>query len=115
MKTSAPRKDQRRAAHNGPPLGPKWKITDHAVEQYRARVEPECRSHGEAWHRLLTQAQASRHDGRVTPDGDELWLCGDGSALVVKREHHVNVVVTVLARSMVRAAVGEDCLDSEVA
>lgn len=54
MSKRAPRSEPRRAAHNGPPLGPKWKITDHAIEQYRARVEPECRSHGEAWHRLLT-------------------------------------------------------------
>ena len=114
MSKPAPRKEPRRAAHNGAPLGPRWQVTEHAVERYIARIEPECRSNGEAAHRLLAQAVASRHDGRCTADGDELWLCGDGSALVVKREHHVNVIVTVLSSNMVGAAESDGCRDEAV-
>lgn len=88
----------KRAAHTAK-VGPVWRVTDHAVEQYVSRVEPACPNFGAGKHRLLSQARgAVRLDDR-TPLGDERWRCADGSVLIVKQEHHTKVIVTVIARS----------------
>jgi hypothetical protein len=88
--------DVRRSPKNGKRMGPTWAFTRHAVERYMSRVEPGCVSWIDAKRKLLEQALQAVNTMQFTALGDPMWACPNGTLLVVKREHHVHVVVTVL-------------------
>lgn len=74
---------QRRRLAPGAPFG----LSDHAVDQFRARVAPQL-TIARCWVEAKILARSAQRTEHRTPTGSEIWIATDGEAVrfVVNRD-----------------------------